>query len=92
MNQMWFLQGGIEMISSKSLVMATLACSLGSTAAFASMTSGPSLQDRQQAACYDDVQRLCGDYVPDVDKVTACMKDKKPMVSAKCAAMWDVAD
>lgn len=53
-------------------------------------TKQPSLQDRQQAACYDDVNKLCKDAMPDVDKVTACMKDKKSMVSAKCAAMWDV--
>ena len=52
--------------------------------------SGPTLQDRQQAACYDDVQRLCADAVPDVDAVTACMKTKRKQVSAKCAAMWDV--
>jgi hypothetical protein len=52
--------------------------------------SGPTLQDRQQAACYDDVQRLCGNYIPDVNKITACMKDKRPLVSAKCSAMWDV--
>ncbi len=51
---------------------------------------GPRLQDRQQAACYDDVQRLCGSAMPDVNKVTDCMKDKKPSVSAKCAAMWDI--
>ena len=51
-----------------------------------------SLQDRQQAACYDDVQKFCKDAVPDVDKVTACMNSKKSSVSAKCAAMWDVKD
>ncbi len=52
--------------------------------------NGPSLQDKQQAACYDDVQKLCGSAIPDVNKVTACMKDKRPLVSAKCSAMWDV--
>lgn len=50
----------------------------------------PTIQDRQQAACYDDVQRLCGSAMPSVDKVTACMSDKRPLVSAKCSAMWDV--
>ena len=52
----------------------------------------PTLQDQQQAACYDDVNKFCKDEMPNVDKVTACMKDKKSVVSAKCAAMWDVAD
>ena len=46
-------------------------------------------QDQQQAACYDDAQRLCGDAMPDVDKVIACMKPRKAQVSAKCAAFYD---
>lgn len=52
------------------------------------LASGPSLQDRQQAACYDDVMRLCSDAVPDVDRVTACMKTKRAEVSAPCAAFY----
>ncbi len=51
-----------------------------------------SLQDRRQAACYGDVQRLCATALPDVDKVTDCMRDKRPLVSAKCSAMWDVTE
>lgn len=50
--------------------------------------TGPTLQDRQQAACYNDVMRLCGDAVPDVDRVTACMKGKRKQVSAPCAAFY----
>lgn len=60
-----------------------------STGAFAK-TKSVSLRDQQQAACYDDVMTLCKDAVPDETKVTACMETKKSMVSAKCAAMWDV--
>ncbi|MCW6510629.1 hypothetical protein [Lichenifustis flavocetrariae] len=71
-----------------SLFVTALAL-LGAQTAFAA-TNQVSLKDKQQAACYDDVNRLCKDAIPDVDKVTACMKDKKPLVSAKCAAMWDV--
>jgi hypothetical protein len=47
-----------------------------------------SLEDRQQAACYDDAQRLCPDDFPDVDKVKACMADKKKLVSPACAAFY----
>ena len=50
--------------------------------------SGPTLQDRQQAACYQDVMRLCSDAVPDIDRVTACMQDKRQLVSAPCAAFY----
>lgn len=60
------------------------------TAGAEASSSGPSLRDQQQAACYDDVQRLCANAMPDVDKVMACMKPKKAVVSAKCRALWDV--
>jgi hypothetical protein len=72
-----------------SFLFGVLSLAAASGAALAA-PSGPTLQDKQQAACYDDVQRLCGDALPDVDKATACMKDKRPQVSAKCSAMWDV--
>lgn len=52
------------------------------------LASGPTLQDRQQAACYDDVMRLCSQDVPDVDRVTACMMTKRAQVSAACAAFY----
>ena len=50
--------------------------------------TGPTLEDRQQAACFIDVMRLCGTYVPDVDRVKACMKGKKKLVSPQCAAFY----
>lgn len=63
---------------------------LGLTGTAFAKTKEPTLRDRQQAACYGDVQRLCGSAMPDVEKVTECMKPKKEMVSAKCKALWDV--
>ena len=47
-----------------------------------------SIRDQQQAACYADAQRLCGDAMPDVDKTIACMEPKKALVSAACAAFY----
>lgn len=47
------------------------------------------LQDRQQAACYDDAQRLCGDFMPDSDKVEACMLTMKNKVSARCRKFYE---
>lgn len=63
---------------------------LATTAVAEAKNSGPTLRDRQQAACYGDVQRLCGEAMPNIDKVTACMKPKKALVSAPCRALWDV--
>lgn len=68
------------------LLGTALAASL-STAALAA-TKSPTLQDKQQAACSADVQKLCADAMPDVDKVTACMKTKRAQVSPGCAKMY----
>lgn len=77
------------MMTRMALGVALAAALCGGTAALAK-NSGPTLQDRQQAACYSDVQRLCGNAIPDAAKVEACMADKRPQVSKKCSDMWDV--
>jgi hypothetical protein len=38
----------------------------------------------QQQACTPDAFRLCGDAIPDVDRVTACMIRKKHELSPGC--------
>lgn len=74
------------MTALKTLVAAAASC-LVSGAALAN-SSGPTLLDRQQAACFDDAMRLCGQYVPNVDATKACMKTKKKLVSPECAAFY----
>ena len=73
----------------RPMIVASLLC-LTATGAMASAKDTPSLQDRQQAACFGDAQKLCGDTIPDVAKTTACMKSKRAQVSPGCAAMYDV--
>lgn len=51
-------------------------------------TAGPTLQDRQQAACFDDAMRLCGQFVPDPEATKNCMAPKKKLVSPACAAFY----
>ena len=55
----------------------------------AAADSTVSLQDRQQAACYDDAQRLCGEFMPDADKIEACMLTMKAKVSARCRKFYE---
>jgi hypothetical protein len=38
----------------------------------------------QQQACTGDALQLCGEFVPDVDRVTACMIRKKSQLSPGC--------
>jgi hypothetical protein len=59
-------------------VGALLLCSIGG--AVAQGTVSPDVQQ----ACTPDAMRLCADVIPDVTKVTACMKAKHAQVSKEC--------
>jgi hypothetical protein len=38
----------------------------------------------QQAACQPDVMRLCGQFIPDVDRIVACLKTNEPNLNPAC--------
>jgi hypothetical protein len=38
----------------------------------------------QQAACQPDVMRLCGNFIPDVDRIVACLKYNEPNLGPPC--------
>jgi hypothetical protein len=38
----------------------------------------------QQQACQPDVMRLCGNFIPDVDRIVACLKHNEPNLNPAC--------
>ncbi len=42
----------------------------------------------QQQACTPDAMRLCSEFVPNVDAITACMIQKKAQLSPPCAVFF----
>ncbi|MDA9430485.1 hypothetical protein [Bradyrhizobium sp. CCBAU 51627] len=42
----------------------------------------------EQQACTPDAMRLCGEFVPNVDAITACMIQKKAQLSPQCAVFF----
>lgn len=74
-------------MSFKSILILAVACSISSSAWAASTITA---QDKQQAACANDVQKLCADTVPDMVKTQACMKAHRAEVSPGCAKMFNV--
>jgi hypothetical protein len=38
----------------------------------------------QQEACKPDVFRLCGNFIPDVDRITACLRANEPNLGPAC--------
>jgi hypothetical protein len=43
----------------------------------------------QQIACTPDVWRLCGDRIPDVSRIVACLRDNTPRLSSGCRAVFE---
>jgi hypothetical protein len=43
----------------------------------------------QQLACTPDVWRLCGDQVPDVSRIVACLRQNTPQLSGACRAVFE---
>jgi hypothetical protein len=43
----------------------------------------------QQQMCSGDAMRLCGEYIPDVDRITACMVRKYSQLSSGCQAVFE---
>ena len=43
----------------------------------------------QQMACTPDVWRLCSDQIPDVNRITACLRQNTPQLSSGCRAVFE---
>lgn len=64
---------------------------LRSAAILAAMTLVPAYAAAQgtaeeRAACTGDAMSLCGEFIPSVEKITACMKSKIKELSPGCRA------
>ena len=62
------------------------ACLILAMALSASLLAGAAqaYTPEEQQACSPDAFRLCGDAIPDVDRVTACMIRKRSELSPEC--------
>jgi hypothetical protein len=43
----------------------------------------------QQQMCQGDAMRLCGEFIPDVDRITTCMIAKRSQLSEGCKAVFN---
>jgi len=78
--------------SASSRLLAALTAALGLTLAASVAPSPATAQNRgtpeQQQACQPDALRLCSEFVPDVDRITACMIKNRMRLSAPCRAVF----
>ena len=63
------------------LIAATLALGMLTTVSHA-------YTQEQEQMCAGDAMRLCGSEIPDVDRVTACMIQKRASLSDGCKAVF----
>ncbi|UWU70347.1 hypothetical protein [Bradyrhizobium sp. NC92] len=69
----------------KPSAVASLALAL---AVLALPRAGFAYTQEEQQACTPDAMRLCGEFVPNVDAITACMIKKKAQLSPQCAVFF----
>jgi len=50
--------------------------------------AGFAYTQEEQQACSPDAMRLCGEFVPNVDAITACMIRKKAQLSPQCKVFF----
>jgi hypothetical protein len=43
----------------------------------------------QQLACTPDVFRLCGEHIPDSNRIVACLRQNTPQLSGACRAVFE---
>ncbi len=68
-------------------IPAVLALTVPTTASAAITTDV--VRQRAEQACYDDVNKLCNDAIPDEDRIKACMKAHRAQLNPKCRDVFD---
>jgi hypothetical protein len=69
-------------------IVLTLALAIGGLGAAASAEEYRGTWE-QQMACTPDVWRLCGDQIPDVNRIVACLQRNTPNLSGGCRAVFE---
>jgi len=81
---------GLKYVSSYSLAGMIAALGLAWAAGF--MPAPAMAQSRgtpeQQQACQPDAMRLCSEFIPDVERITACMVKNRIRLSPPCHAVF----
>jgi hypothetical protein len=68
-----------------TLCAAALVCSVFSTGAFAGFNPTPA----EKSDCMSDVMSLCSYAIPSMDRIGACLTEKKDQLSPVCRAHFD---
>ena len=78
---------GLVVISNVALVVSNAAFAQGSLTPANSTVANQGTFE-QQEACKPDVFRLCGNAIPDVNRIVACLVASEPNLSPSCHAVF----
>lgn len=70
------------------MVLALVLATGSATMAFA-YADGSNATPAQRKACTPDVYRLCAGEIPNVAKITSCLRRKKASLSEACRAVFE---
>jgi hypothetical protein len=72
-------------------IVIALAASLASGIAFQNAAQAQEYRGtfEQQLACTGDVLSLCGDQIPDTNRIVACLRQNTPQLSNGCRAVFE---
>jgi hypothetical protein len=72
-------------------IVITLAASLASGIAMQHAAQSQEYRGtfEQQLACTPDVLSLCGDQIPDTNRIVACLRQNTPQLSDGCRAVFE---
>jgi hypothetical protein len=79
---------GIKHVSTLSFAAMTAALGLACVTGLAPAAAQNRGTPEQQQACQPDAMRLCSEFVPDVDRITACMVKNRMRLSPPCHAVF----
>jgi hypothetical protein len=81
---------GLYLVSSFPLAGITAALGLAWAVGFAPAPATAQFRGtpEQQQACQPDAMRLCSEFVPDVERITACMIKNRIRLSPPCRAVF----
>jgi hypothetical protein len=73
------------------LTVLSLAMSMGCVAAASNAAFSEEYRGtlEQQLACTPDVFRLCGEQIPDTNRIVACLRQNTPQLSGPCRAVFE---
>src|SRR6266700_2562067 len=82
------INAGSNHVSSFSLQGAIAVLGLIGAVSFTPLPAAAQGTPEQQQACQPDAMRLCSEFIPDVERIIACMTKNRLRLSPACRAVF----